>query len=142
MIHHRAVKGRIVGLLPEHWSRRYRSSTGSGPMLGDPASITCSTRTFGEHDAVRTPAGRNGPRGGILFSVRPSVCRIGWLVVAPGDRGNGVGRALVTEVARRLDGPGVVGVVTFSDDHPAAAPNGTRRFYESLDFSTSVLFRI
>jgi hypothetical protein len=35
------------------------------------------------------------------------VCRISWLVVAQDDWGNSVGGTLVTEAARRLDGPDV-----------------------------------
>lgn len=48
----------------------------------------------------------------------------------------GFHRALVTEAVRQLDGPGLVEVVTFSHNHPAAAPSGARSFYERLGFTT------
>ena len=105
MIHHRAVKGRIVGLFSGHWSRRCRSSTGWGRRSATPASTTCSTRTFS--GARRCAyAGRMQRAAGRHPVQRSPGCRIGWLVVAPGDRGNGVGQALVTEAMRRPNGPG------------------------------------
>ncbi len=73
-------------------------------------------------------------RGGILFTSRPPLCQIDWLVVAQADRGLGVGRALVTEAVHRSDSPSLVEVITFSEDHPAALPSGARQFYERLGF--------
>jgi GNAT superfamily N-acetyltransferase len=99
-----------------------------GPMVGEPGfhrdTAVCVRRDGG-----------TGLRGGTPLSVRPRRCRIGWLVVADADRGRGVGRALVAEAVRRLDGPGVVEVVTFGADHPAAEPSGARAFYERLGFT-------
>jgi GNAT superfamily N-acetyltransferase len=111
----------------EHWF---------GPMVNDAGfhhALDTNIRR-GTAMVVRSPD-TTGLRGGILFSIRPPTCRINWLVVAQTDRGAGVGRALVTEAVRHLDSPGLVEVVTFSHDHPAALPSGARNFYEQLGFT-------
>ena len=107
-----------------------------GPMLGVAGFHEALERNVGRGTAlcVRRPGGA-GLRGGVFFGLRPTGCRIHWLVVAGDERGQGVGSALVAEVVRRLPGPGVVEVVTFAADHPAAVPSGARRFYESLGFT-------
>jgi predicted N-acetyltransferase YhbS len=57
-------------------------------------------------------------------------------VVSAPARGQGIGRALVTEAIYRLvTGPGVVDVVTFGPDHPGAVASGARVFYERLGFT-------
>jgi GNAT superfamily N-acetyltransferase len=111
----------------EHWF---------GPMVNDTGFRHVLEKNIGRGTAmcVHRPDA-TGLRGGILFSIRPSICRINWLVVAQADRGAGVGATLVTEAIRQLDGPGVVEVVTFSHDHPAAMPSGARAFYERLGFT-------
>jgi GNAT superfamily N-acetyltransferase len=105
----------------EHWF---------GPMVDDAGFHHALDKNIrrGSAMCVHRPDA-TGLRGGILFSLLPSICRITWLVVAQTDRGAGVGRALVTEAVRQLDGPGLVEVVTFSQDHPAAM---ARNFYERL----------
>jgi hypothetical protein len=65
-----------------------------------------------------------GLRGGILFNVRPPVCRISWLVVAQSDRGIGVSRALVTEAEQRLDSTGLAEVITSAKTTPPRRPAG------------------
>lgn len=113
----------------EHWF---------GPMVDDPGFHHVLDKNIRRGTAMcARRRDTTNLRGGILFTLRPPVCRINWLVVAQGDRGGGVGRALVTEAVRRLDGPGLVEVVTFSEDHPAAAPSGARRFYERLGFTAA-----
>jgi GNAT superfamily N-acetyltransferase len=111
----------------EHWF---------GPMVNDPGFHHALDNNIrrGTAMCVHRPD-ETGLRGGILFSIRPPICRINWLVVAQSDRGTGVGRALVTEAVRQLDSPGLVEVVTFSHDHPAAVPSGARSFYERLGFT-------
>jgi ribosomal protein S18 acetylase RimI-like enzyme len=106
-----------------------------GPMVNEPAFHEALERSIDRGTAlcVRRQDG-DGLRGGILFSVRPQLCRINWLVVSHSDRRQGVGEALVTEAVRRQGGHGVVEVVTFSVDHPAAQPSGARAFYERLGF--------
>ena len=107
-----------------------------GPMVAEPGFHRALEKNVSRGTALcvrRDDA--TGLRGGLLLSVRPQRCRIGWLVVAAADRSCGVGRALVAEAVRRLDGPGVVEVVTFAADHPAAVPSGARAFYERLGFT-------
>ena len=113
----------------EHWF---------GPMVDDDGFRAVLDRNLRRGSAlcVRTPDGA-GVRGGLLFRIREPVCRINWLVVSAADRRGGVGRALVTQATRRLRGPGVVEVVTFSADHPAAAPSGAPMFYRHLGFTAA-----
>ncbi len=107
-----------------------------GPMVDDPGFRQALERNIrrGTAICVRRPDG-TGLRGGILFNIRPPVCRITWLVVSHHDRGHGIGRALVTRAARQLDGHGTIEVITFSTDHPAAEPSGARTFYERSGFA-------
>ena len=113
----------------EHWF---------GPMVDDPGFRHALDRNIQRGTAAcARRADATGLRGGILFNVRGPVCLINWLVVAQADRGAGLGRALVAEAVGRLDGPGLVEVVTFSAYHPAAAPSGARRFYERLGFTAN-----
>jgi GNAT superfamily N-acetyltransferase len=111
----------------EHWF---------GPMVDEPGFQHALERNIRRGTAlcVRSQDG-TGLRGGILFTIRPPVCRISWLVVTDCDRGLGLGRALVTDAARRLAGQGIIEVITFSADHPAAQPSGARTFYERLGFA-------
>jgi GNAT superfamily N-acetyltransferase len=106
-----------------------------GPMVDEPGFHHALERNIrrGTAMCVRRQDG-TGLRGGILFNIRPPVCRVSWLVVAQADRGLGVGQALVTEAVHRLDSPGLIEVITFSEDHPAAEPSGARKFYERLGF--------
>lgn len=107
-----------------------------GPMVDQPGFRDALQRNIqrGTAMCVRHHDGTD-LRGGILFNTRPLVCRISWLVVAHSDRGLGVGRALVTEALHRLDSPGLIEVITFSEDHPAATPSGARQFYQRLGFT-------
>jgi ribosomal protein S18 acetylase RimI-like enzyme len=76
------------------------------------------------------------PLGGLLFGASPPAYHVRWLVVSEHARGQGIGRALVTEAIRRfVTGPGIVDVVTFGADHPGAAASGARAFYERLGFT-------
>jgi GNAT superfamily N-acetyltransferase len=111
----------------EHWF---------GPMVDQPAFHDALERNIRRGTAL-CARHEDGPdlRGGILFNVRPPRCRINWLVVAPTDRGLGIGQALVTEAAHRLHGSGLIEVITFSEDHPAAQPSGARTFYQRLGFT-------
>ena len=74
--------------------------------------------------------------GGLLFGATPPTYHVRWLVVSGQARGQGVGRALMTEAMRRfIPGPGIVEVVTFGADHPGASASGARIFYERLGFT-------
>jgi hypothetical protein len=113
-----------------------RSSNGSGRWLTTLASITCSTRTFVEVRrcacADRTERDCEAASCSTSAGVPDQLARSG----AERPRhwcGSGVG----TEVEQRLDSTGLAEVITFSEDHPAAAPSGARKFYERLAFTAS-----
>ncbi|TDE55986.1 N-acetyltransferase [Nonomuraea mesophila] len=108
-----------------------------GPMVSEP----------GFHDAVRKNVLRStalvatssgpGLAGGLMFATTHApIYHIRWLVVSEQARGQGVGRALLTEAMHRfVRGPGTVEVVTFGADHPGATASGARAFYERLGFT-------
>lgn len=112
----------------EHWF---------GPIIDDPgfrASINEHIRRAAALVAV--PANKADLLGGLLFGAEPPTYHVHWLVVSEQVRGEGVGRALMTEALRRfMPGPGIVEVVTFGADHPGAYASGARVFYERLGFT-------
>jgi ribosomal protein S18 acetylase RimI-like enzyme len=112
----------------EHWF---------GPMVGDPGFRAVLEKHI--RRATALVAATDGPDlpGGLLFSAsRPPAYHVRWLVVSESARGQGIGRALVTEAMRRfVTGPGIVDVVTFGADHPGASASGARVFYERLGFT-------
>ena len=111
----------------EHWF---------GPMARDPGFHAALGRHIRRATALAAATSKAGLLGGLLFSARPPVYHVRWLVVAEHARGQGIGRALVTEAMRRfITGPGIVEVVTFGADHPGAAASGARVFYERLGFT-------
>jgi ribosomal protein S18 acetylase RimI-like enzyme len=74
--------------------------------------------------------------GGLLFSAKPPIYHVQWLVVSERARRRGVGRALMAEATRRFPpGPAVVEVITFGTDHPGASASGARAFYERMGFT-------
>ena len=111
----------------EHWF---------GPMAGDPGFRAALDRHIRRATALAAAACGTDLLGGLLFSAKPPVYHVRWLVVSEHARGQGIGRALVTEAMRRfVTGPGTVDVVTFGADHPGAAASGGRIFYERLGFT-------
>lgn len=85
---------------------------------------------------VAVPANTALLLGGLLLGAKPPTYHVHWLVVSEQARGQGVGRALMTEALRRfMPGPGIVEVVTFGADHPGAYASGARAFYERLGFT-------
>jgi ribosomal protein S18 acetylase RimI-like enzyme len=112
----------------EHWF---------GPMTGDPGFRAALDKHIHRATAlVAVTASQPGLLGGLLFSARPPAYHVRWLVVSGHARGQGAGRALITEAMRRfMSGPGTVEVVTFGAGHPGAAATGARAFYERLGFT-------
>jgi GNAT superfamily N-acetyltransferase len=113
-----------------------------GPMVEDEGFRCAVTRNIGRGTALVVDAHQGlGPVGGLLFGGTSPIYHIRWLVVAEQARGQGVGRALVTEaLARFVRQPrAVVEVVTFAQDHPAASISGARSFYEHLGFTAAEL---
>jgi ribosomal protein S18 acetylase RimI-like enzyme len=112
----------------EHWF---------GPVVDDPGFRTAIDKHIRRATAlVAVAAGEADLLGGLLFGAKPPTYHVRWLVVSGQARGQGVGRALMTEAMRRfMPGPGIVEVVTFGADHPGAAASGARVFYERLGFT-------
>jgi GNAT superfamily N-acetyltransferase len=112
----------------EHWF---------GPMVGEPGFLAAVDRHIRRGTAlVAVSADQEGVIGGLLFSAKPPVYHVRWLVISGLARRQGAGRALVSEAMRRfVSGPGTVEVVTFGADHPGAAASGARVFYERLGFA-------
>ena len=112
-----------------------------GPMVGDPAFCQALRRNVARRSAfcVRAAGGPPGATliGGLLFSSHRPIYRIGWLAVATGWRGQGVGELLVRHVLALVQPPAEVGVVTFGEDFAAGRP--ARRFYERLGFVAAEL---
>lgn len=112
----------------EHWF---------GPMVDDPGFRAVIDKHIHRATAlVAVAAGDADLLGGLLFSAKPPAYHVRWLVVSGQARGQGAGRALMTEAMRRfVPGPGIVEVVTFGADHPGADASGARIFYERLGFT-------
>jgi GNAT superfamily N-acetyltransferase len=112
----------------EHWF---------GPMTGEPGFHAALAKHISRGTAlVATADPGSDPLGALLFSAKPPVYHVRWLVVAEHARGTGVGRALMDEAMRRfVTGPGIVEVETFGADHPGASASGARIFYERLGFT-------
>ena len=112
-----------------------------GPMVGDPGFHAAVDRHIRRATAlVAVATDEVGLLGGLLFSARPPTYHVRWLVVSERVRGQGVGRALMSEAMRRfVTGPGTVEVVTFGANHPGAVASGARAFYEQLGFTPAEL---
>jgi ribosomal protein S18 acetylase RimI-like enzyme len=112
----------------EHWF---------GPMVDDPGFRAAIDKHIYRATAlVAVVADEADLIGGLLFGAKPPTYHVRWLVVSEQARGQGAGRALMTEAMRRfVPGPGIVEVVTFGADHPGAAASGARIFYERLGFT-------
>ncbi|MFI7672228.1 GNAT family N-acetyltransferase [Actinophytocola sp. NPDC049390] len=110
----------------EHWF---------GPMVDDPGFRAVVAKNIRRATALVAADPDTGLAGGLLFSPKPPVFRINWLVVDEASRGGGVGRALLTDAFRRfVHGPGVIEVITFGADHPGATASNARAFYQALGF--------
>jgi ribosomal protein S18 acetylase RimI-like enzyme len=111
----------------EHWF---------GPMVGDPGFRGAVDKHVRRSSALVAVSSDVALLGGLLFSAKPPVHHVRWLVVSAQARGEGVGRALMSDAMNRfVRGPGTVEVVTFGADHPGASASGARAFYERLGFT-------
>ena len=106
-----------------------------GPMIGEPGFHDFLVRNISRGTALCIRE-HNRPGsaliGGLAFSAKPPLYRIGWLSVAARWRRAGVGRALVTHVLEQVQPPAEVVVTTFGDDVEAGRP--ARSLYASLGF--------
>jgi ribosomal protein S18 acetylase RimI-like enzyme len=107
-----------------------------GPMVDDPGFHAALRRCVDRGSAfcVRESDGPPGSPlvAGLLFSPKPPVYKLGWLVVTSSCRRQGVGRALAQYAIGLIRPPAELTVVTFGEDNEAGQP--ARHFYESLGF--------
>jgi GNAT superfamily N-acetyltransferase len=106
-----------------------------GPMVKDSAFHSAINKNIQRGTALVAVSGPDVV-GGLLFSSKPPIYCIRWLVVSAKLRREGVGRALVADATRRfVQGPGTMEVTTFGPDHPGAVASRGRIFYEGLGYS-------
>jgi GNAT superfamily N-acetyltransferase len=107
-----------------------------GPMVNEPAFHRALYKNIGRGTAfcVRQDGGPPGTPlwGGLLFSPRPPVYRIGWLAVTAAHRRQGVGQALVAHVLGLVEPPAEVVVTTFGPD--VEQGRAARDLYRRLGF--------
>jgi ribosomal protein S18 acetylase RimI-like enzyme len=111
----------------EHWF---------GPMVEDPGFRNAVDKHVHRSSALVAVSSEPDLLGGLLFSAKPPVYHVRWLVVSERARSEGIGRALMSDAMRRfVRGPGTIEVITFGADHPGASASGARAFYERLGFT-------
>jgi GNAT superfamily N-acetyltransferase len=107
-----------------------------GPMVHEPGFLEALRRNIARGTAfcVRENGGPPGTAlmGGLLFSPKPPVYTLGWLVVAARHRHTGVGTLLVEHGVGLVRPPAEMVVTTFGADVDEGRP--ARRFYERLGF--------
>jgi ribosomal protein S18 acetylase RimI-like enzyme len=108
-----------------------------GPMVGEPGFRTALEKHIRQGTAlVAATSEGTDMLGGLLFTSKPPMYHVRWLVISEHARGKGIGRALMADALERfVMGDGIVEVVTFGADHPRASASGARAFYERLGFT-------
>ena len=112
-----------------------------GPMVNEPSFHRALQKNIDRGTAfcVRKANGSPGASllGGLLFSRKPPIYTIGWLVVSEKHRRYGIGQKLVEHVLSRVEKPAKIAVTTFGADNPAG--ESARRFYEKMGFYAAEL---
>ena len=107
-----------------------------GPMLDDPGFHAALDRSIAQGRAycVRAADGPPGTPlvGGLLWSARPPLCKVGWLAVTAKWRRQGVGRRLLAHALALVEPPAEVTVTTFAAG--VAGGSAARPFYECMGF--------
>ncbi len=107
-----------------------------GPMVGVPAFEGALLRKVERGSAYCVREGDGPPgaplMGGLLVSINPTRCEIGWLAVAGRRRRRGIGTLLMEHVLGLIDPPAEVTVTTFGPEREDGLP--ARSFYERLGF--------
>lgn len=108
-----------------------------GPMVGEPSFHRALQKNIERSTAccVRKHGGAPGAMllGGLLFSVNPPTCEIGWLAVTKDYRRQGIGQQLVQYVIQSINKPATISVTTFGPENSAGA--AARGFYEHMAFT-------
>jgi len=107
-----------------------------GPMVNDPGFHHALENNIARGTAycVRESNGPPGSAlsGGLLYSIKPPIYKIGWLAVSEGRRNQGIGEALVTYAIQLVQPPAELVVTTFGSD--SAAGQAARRLYTRMGF--------
>jgi GNAT superfamily N-acetyltransferase len=107
-----------------------------GPMVEDPAFLAALTNNV-ERGSAYCIRKQNGPPGtpllgGLLFSAKPPIYRIGWLAVTAGARHQGLGSLLLRHALAQVTAPATVTVTTFGPELEAGLP--ARQLYLRFGF--------
>jgi GNAT superfamily N-acetyltransferase len=108
-----------------------------GPMIQEPSFLAALINNIqrGSAYCIRNdddPPGQS-LHGGLLFSAKPPLYRIGWLAVAQRARKQGYASSLLRHVLKQAVPPATVQVVTFGSDNLSGRP--VRRLYERFGFT-------
>lgn len=110
-----------------------------GPMSENPDFIKALKKNIDRRTAFcirQADAPPGAPLlGGLLFSPRPPLYKIGWLAVSQSCRRQGIGRRLIEHVTGHVKSPAEMVVTTFGADNPKGMP--ARYFYEHFGFQAS-----
>lgn len=107
-----------------------------GPMVNEASFHTALANNFqrGTAYCIRENDGPPGTPllGGLLFSPKPPLYRIGWLAVAERARHQGHGARLLQYALAQVTPPAMIRVITFGEDNPAGHP--ARQLYMRFGF--------
>jgi len=107
-----------------------------GPMVNDPGFHRALENNIARGTAycVREANGPPGSAlsGGLLYSIKPPIYKIGWLAVSEGRRNQGIGEALVAYAIQLVQPPAELLVTTFGAD--TVAGQAARRLYTRMGF--------
>ncbi|HYF62464.1 MAG TPA: GNAT family N-acetyltransferase [Herpetosiphonaceae bacterium] len=108
-----------------------------GPMVSDPGFHRALNNAIerGTAYCVRAENGEPGSPiiGGMLFSAKPPIYKIGWLAITSTQRGRGIGKALVAHAIRQVQPPAELRVTTFGPD--ITEGQAARSLYMRLGFT-------
>jgi ribosomal protein S18 acetylase RimI-like enzyme len=108
-----------------------------GPMVNNPDFQQTLLKNIGRGTAycIRENDGSPGTSliGGMLFSPKPPIYKISWLVVSQKYQRQGIGQMLVDYGIRQVQPPAEMVVTTFAPNTAGGEP--ARRFYNKLSFT-------
>lgn len=107
-----------------------------GPMIDDPKFHSGLQKRIADEQAfcVRDEDGPPGSllSGGLLFSGKHPIYKIGWLAVSEAKRRMRIGSLLIEYVLGLVEAPAEISVKTFTEDSKEGIP--ARNLYTKYDF--------